>query len=262
MRKKIDLTVLLIIISVLSFGQINNPEEIKKKDLQRKAISSDSSRASILAKELIKSNLGNFIKNDTIYYPNKTVLRTSEASNGYLNGMLIYYNEKGGIYIKSKYKNGELCDTTFYYNMDGSLIMMQAYFDDRRTSVYNYYNSGEMKNLSKIKMVDLSPDELKKNSSQHTYKSVTESEQYFDKSGKEISFGEYLEIIKADSQKKSSDLSVVKTNAVNPSFPGGEKAMIKFLQKNLIYPASEKKKGITGTSYILFTIEKGLSTAK
>ena len=39
-----------------------------------------------------------------------------------------------------------------------------------------------------------------------------------------------------------------------PTFPGGEKAMFDFIQKNLKYPEAEKKAGVQGTVYITFLV--------
>jgi TonB family protein len=41
-----------------------------------------------------------------------------------------------------------------------------------------------------------------------------------------------------------------------PCFPGGDKARIKFLIKNISYPKAAKENGIQGTVYISFVIEK------
>ncbi len=41
-----------------------------------------------------------------------------------------------------------------------------------------------------------------------------------------------------------------------PSFPGGEKQMIKFLKANLKYPLHEKAAHIAGNCYITFVVEK------
>ncbi len=41
----------------------------------------------------------------------------------------------------------------------------------------------------------------------------------------------------------------------NPEYPGGDKARIAYLQKNIIYPEEARKKGIEGTVYITFVIE-------
>lgn len=41
-----------------------------------------------------------------------------------------------------------------------------------------------------------------------------------------------------------------------PSFPGGELAMMKYIQKKVVYPQMEKEAGIAGTCYITFVVEK------
>ena len=41
-----------------------------------------------------------------------------------------------------------------------------------------------------------------------------------------------------------------------PSFPGGETEMMKFIQKNVQYPQMEKETGISGTCFITFIVEK------
>ena len=40
-----------------------------------------------------------------------------------------------------------------------------------------------------------------------------------------------------------------------PVFPGGDAAMIEFLQKNMVYPENAKKKGITGKVFVGFVVE-------
>ncbi|HJN06522.1 MAG TPA: energy transducer TonB [Bacteroidales bacterium] len=44
--------------------------------------------------------------------------------------------------------------------------------------------------------------------------------------------------------------------AEKPSFPGGYKAMMSFLKKNIVYPKLANKINITGKVYIEFTVEK------
>lgn len=39
-------------------------------------------------------------------------------------------------------------------------------------------------------------------------------------------------------------------------FPGGDEALIKFIQENVKYPAEAKKKGIEGTVYVTFVVNK------
>ena len=41
-----------------------------------------------------------------------------------------------------------------------------------------------------------------------------------------------------------------------PTYPGGANALNEFLKAKLIYPTSAKEAGISGTSYVNFTVEK------
>lgn len=41
-----------------------------------------------------------------------------------------------------------------------------------------------------------------------------------------------------------------------PTFPGGEYAILMFLNKNIVYPEALKKKKIEGTVYVRFVVEK------
>jgi len=52
--------------------------------------------------------------------------------------------------------------------------------------------------------------------------------------------------------------SIYNTDAleVMPEFPGGNEAMVKFLQENVVYPEKAKEKGISGKTYVSFVIEK------
>ena len=59
-------------------------------------------------------------------------------------------------------------------------------------------------------------------------------------------------IAQSDSVKEAPFTLVEKM----PRFPGGEEAMMQFVQKNIQYPQTAKELGIQGTSYITFIIEK------
>ena len=43
---------------------------------------------------------------------------------------------------------------------------------------------------------------------------------------------------------------------IHPEFPGGHTALKNYLSTNLNYPKKDKKKGIEGTSYVEFTVNK------
>lgn len=41
-----------------------------------------------------------------------------------------------------------------------------------------------------------------------------------------------------------------------PEFPGGDPAMMDYIRNNIKYPKAEKKKGISGTTYVTFVVER------
>jgi len=41
-----------------------------------------------------------------------------------------------------------------------------------------------------------------------------------------------------------------------PAFPGGEKEMMKYVKKSIVYPKEEQEKGISGVCYVTFVVEK------
>ena len=49
---------------------------------------------------------------------------------------------------------------------------------------------------------------------------------------------------------------VLTISEIAPAYPGGVKEMMKFLQKNIKYPVEAKEKGIKGTVYVKFVVEK------
>lgn len=57
-------------------------------------------------------------------------------------------------------------------------------------------------------------------------------------------------------KKRSGKDDVLVRSEVAPSYPGGEAAMMKYLQKNLKYPMVAKENGVKGTVYVQFVVEK------
>lgn len=62
------------------------------------------------------------------------------------------------------------------------------------------------------------------------------------------------EIVKEDTVKKED--VVFAFVEVMPEYPGGEDALIRFLQKNLRYPAEAASKNIQGSVMVEFIVEK------
>ena len=68
----------------------------------------------------------------------------------------------------------------------------------------------------------------------------------------------YITQMLFDDSDEETDDSEVYTGVVDvmPEYPGGMNAMFDFIQKNVKYPESAKKKGIEGKVYVQFVVEK------
>lgn len=62
--------------------------------------------------------------------------------------------------------------------------------------------------------------------------------------------------IKTDVQPSKDSIYAAGDVEVMPQFPGGDEAMMKFIEENTVYPENAKKKGIGGKTFVSFTIEK------
>ena len=56
-------------------------------------------------------------------------------------------------------------------------------------------------------------------------------------------------------KRKGKD-DVFEISEIKPAFPGGDGAMMKFLNKNIKYPTTAKENGIKGTVFMRFVVEK------
>jgi protein TonB len=52
------------------------------------------------------------------------------------------------------------------------------------------------------------------------------------------------------------EIKVVKPQVINPEFPGGEAAMMKFIQKNIKYPDMEREADIQGRIIVSFIVNE------
>jgi len=60
----------------------------------------------------------------------------------------------------------------------------------------------------------------------------------------------------SDDEAKVVEEKVWFYSEINPSFPGGEDEMFRFLAKETKYPASLKQRGVSGSVYIQFVVER------
>ena len=66
---------------------------------------------------------------------------------------------------------------------------------------------------------------------------------------------EVVEVKPVEKPKEAGPLSVAMVEQ-KPSFPGGESAMYKWLQDNIIYPAAASEEGVQGKVTVQFIVEK------
>jgi periplasmic protein TonB len=57
-------------------------------------------------------------------------------------------------------------------------------------------------------------------------------------------------------EKKDNSNDIFDATEIMPEFPGGENALLSFLQRNIQYPRAEKDAGIQGTVIVSFVIDK------
>ena len=57
-----------------------------------------------------------------------------------------------------------------------------------------------------------------------------------------------------DTSKVKTEEPILDFAEVNPAYPGGEEAMIKFIQSTVIYPEFSKEMGEQGTVYVQFVV--------
>ncbi len=63
------------------------------------------------------------------------------------------------------------------------------------------------------------------------------------------------QVVIADEEKDTNEETIFVIVEKMPEFPGGEKAMKKFIAENLVYPALVKQRGIKGTVYLTFVVK-------
>ena len=74
--------------------------------------------------------------------------------------------------------------------------------------------------------------------------------------GKPFDLNYITQMLFDDSDEATDDSEVYNGVDVQPEYPGGINAMYEFIQKNLKYPESAKKKGIEGRVFVQFVVEK------
>jgi TonB family protein len=165
--------------------------------------------------------------------------KNSNTSTHKCTGELISANVRGQMRKVLKVKkevieNGQLLDwaTTFEYYAQGiGLWTVQ-------------FHTGEIMTLLENQEIDY--DAAKLNVEQPTNAVVDEP---------------LKKVVVADDENKVFIFTVVEEQ---PEFPGGDEAMMRFIKKNMRYPATARSQGVSGTAYVSFLVSKdgSISEAK
>lgn len=165
---------------------------------------------------------GNKQGESNYYYKKGTVSQKGNYENNKKSGIWISYDEKGKVTSELNYKEGLLDDDGKYYS-DGKLVCSGKHNKGVRVFVWSFYDTkGNVKSSYDYGYTFVSKDDKK-------------------------------EIINDPPQiNEEPSLNIVEQM---PSFPGGERMMMEFIQKNIVYPEVSKEAGISGTVYITFVVE-------
>lgn len=162
------------------------------------------------------------------------------------NGEAIYYFKNESISQKGMFVKDMKSGFWVTYNEKGDIISELNFIDDVLNGEAKYYADGKLQRVGKY------------NKGVKIY-IWTE----YDSKGKEVSANDYgYTFVNKDDIKKNIPDPPVYNSEVTlsivermPSFPGGEKMMMEFIQKNIAYPQLEKESGIQGTVYVTFVID-------
>ncbi len=131
-------------------------------------------------------------------------------------GKFVYYYANGQKEKENEFLDGEYHGECVNYYKDGGLDYKGRYLSGLAQGEWTYYfKSGEVSSVEKYK------------------EGKMESFQFYDADGKALESTNY---------------------EVEPSFPGGQKAMTEFIQKNIVYPEKAVEMGVKGTVYVQFVV--------
>lgn len=168
-----------------------------------------------------------------LYSQNKTVIESDTMNlvdnNGLKQGIWILTDKNGNTRMKCNYIDNKI-DKTINYYMDDQIKLI--------------YTIGENGNFSWSYILNESD----------TIRGVTK---YIDSKFRLLlENGEQLD--------NKTNVEIITISEVFPTYYGGDMAMYKYIQENLIYPEKAKSKGKTGKVIVQFTIDQngGITNVK
>lgn len=213
----------------------------------------------------------NSILNGFARYSRKgVVVREGNYLNGKLEGIWIMKYGSGKISSRANYISGSKEGVMESYSQNGSISQKGQFIEDKKSGFWVSYNEKE-ELMSELNYLD---DLLNGDAKYFVKGKLKSAGKYnkgvkiykwteYDETGKEISVSDYgyTFVNKDDIKKNIPEPPVYNSEATYsiaermPSFPGGEKMMMEFIQKNIVYPQLEKESGIQGTVYVTFIVD-------
>jgi antitoxin component YwqK of YwqJK toxin-antitoxin module len=140
--KKAAFSLLLVLLTLTNYAQTN---DIEKMVFLAKLSAREATLFNVKLKDReLKSNMFKELKeNDTLFYPNKTILRISQVKDNQLNGKMLYYFENGSLAVEFPYKDNQLTDTVKSYYLNGKIEKLGPTKKGKIYKQINYSESGD-----------------------------------------------------------------------------------------------------------------------
>lgn len=159
------------------------------------------------------------------------------------------YYPSGILKKQSIYADGNILETDLYY--ESTMLERKTLFSDRMiTSVHNYYESGKLKDE-----VFYSGSKEERNITVKSFfedGNLKRNEEYLDVKN-EFGEREYQLVQSKCFAEDGTEVSYTPFLRY-PRFPGGDRALRLFIQKNLKYPKDAQKQRIHGRVYVQFLV--------
>lgn len=155
------------------------------------------------------------------YYSNGILSSEGSMINSSRDGLVVYYDEFGNIESKTNYKKDKIEGNDSVY-ISGKLFNVVNYVNGVKEGPYHYFEDGKIIESGFYKKDTIFTSTKFSNS--HKKDTVNAATRFF--------------------------------SEVMPEYPGGEKAMMKFISNNIKYPEDALAEGVEGTVRLKFTVAK------
>ncbi len=183
------------------------------------------------------------------YYKNGNIYTKTEFKNNIQDGKYIVNYENGNLFSEGFFKNGVRTGLWKEYYKNGNLHSEGVYADSLKNGLWkNYYKNGNIRSKE-----NYNSGKLNGLCNWYFKNGQIASEEIYEK-------GELKKINYWNEKGKKMKGKFQVTEF--PEFPGGTKALKKFIAKNTVYPEEIRKKGIEGQVMVKYMIDTDGNVAK